>query len=88
MNQKDCEKKVDAIIEGIKYWAVDNDWGDCDECKFYSCHEEHHPYGSTTASERLCECTVPDDKDCPVVEQVTAALYNRVMLVKKEESGT
>ena len=86
MNTKDCEKKVEALVESLWEEAQDNLGGDCDECKFFSCHDEHHPYGSTTATERLCECLVPDGKDCPVVEQVTAAMYNRVMVLVKKEA--
>lgn len=87
MNQKDCDGKVEGIVEGIMYWATDNVYGDCDECEHYHCWDERHPYGDGTATERLCECRVPEDRQCPVVEQVAAALYQRVNGVTKTEAS-
>lgn len=83
MNTKDVDKKVDAIIESLWNEASDNNDGDCDDCKYSECYTQHHPYGSTTAAETLCECRVEDYKDCPVVEQIVAALHYKVTTVVK-----
>lgn len=84
MNKQDCEKKVEALIESMWDKAAGNEEGDCDECKYFNCWQEHHPYGSTTAAERLCECQVPNAKDCPVVEQLVAEMYQKVVYVEKK----
>lgn len=82
MNAKDKDKKVKGMVEGIWNAAVDNEDGDCDECKYFSCVLENHgmPGGMY---ERLCECQVPDAKDCPVVEEIVSALYQYVVVVEK-----
>lgn len=85
MNTKDCEKKVDALIERLWEDATENMDGDCDECKYNKRIEQRHPYGSTTATEAFNECLVPEAKDCPVVEQIAAELYNHVMVIIKKE---
>lgn len=86
MTSKEMEKKVAALIESLWEDAAGNPDGDCDECKHFSCHDEHHPYGMGTATERLCECTVPDAKDCPVVEEIIRALDAAVHAIIKEEA--
>lgn len=87
MNTKDKDRKVEGMVEALHYAAVDNEYGDCDECTHFHCWEEHHPYGEGTAAERLCECRVPDAKDCPVVEEIVSALYAHVHVVEKKEKS-
>ncbi len=86
MNQKNCDGQVESIIDSIMYWAVDNPYGDCDECEYNYCWDERHPYGDGHATERLCECQVPEQRLCPLVEQVTAALYDKVNATTKKEA--
>ena len=76
MNTKDVDRKVEGMVEALHYAAVDNEDGDCDSCRFSQ--RSKQPHGEWT-----CECLVPDAKDCPVVEQIVAALYNHVMVVVK-----
>lgn len=76
MNTKDCDKKVEAMVEALHNDAVDNLGGDCDACRFSQRSKQPH-------GEWLCECLVPDAKDCPVVEQIVAGLYQHVMIVVK-----
>lgn len=64
------ERKAESIIDDLYDWAIENQHGDCDDCEHNVCWDEHHPYGSTTAAERLCECRAKEAKDCPVVESV------------------
>ncbi len=82
MNQKNCDRRVKSIIDSIMYWAVDNPYGDCDECKYNYCWNERHPYGDGHATEQLCECRVPEARQCPLVQQVAAALDNAVNKTK------
>ena len=86
MNPKDCDKKVEAMIETLWNDAIDNEHGDCDECAFSQRMTQSHPLGATSVTETWGECQVPDAKDCPVVEQITAAMYNVVMTVTKKEA--
>lgn len=80
MNTKDCDKKVEGTIETLWNDATDNEGGDCDACRFSNRSKQPH-------GEWLSECLVPDPKDCPVVEQIVAALHERVTLVTKEVSS-
>jgi len=76
MNAKDVDRKVEGLVESLYYAAMDNEDGDCESCRFS--YRSKQPHG-----EWLYECSVPDAKDCPVVEQVVDALYNHVMVVVK-----
>lgn len=42
----------------------------CQTCEHLKCWDEHHPYGDTTASERLCDCKAPEAKFCPAVQNL------------------
>jgi hypothetical protein len=79
VNTKDVNRKVEGMVEALHYAAVDNEYGDCDACRFSNRSKQPH-------GEWLCECAVPDPKDCPVVEQIVAALYNHVMTVVKGDA--
>ena len=75
MTNTQLEKKAAALIEAL--WNdISNVDGECEECPHFACQRQHHPYGSTTAAETLCECTVGDAKDCPhVAELLRVAVY-------------
>ncbi len=77
MNTKDVDRKVEVLVEALHNVAIDNEGGDCDGCRFS--HRDKQPHGEWT-----CECLVPAPKDCPVVEQIAAALYNHVMVLVKK----
>lgn len=42
----------------------------CEGCLYHVEHIEVHPYGSTTASETLWECSSPRDEDCPALKEI------------------
>ncbi len=49
------------------YQEVINSEEFCDQCKYSEFYSQEHPYGETTTTERLWQCTVEDTKDCPGV---------------------
>lgn len=62
------EKRVLAIIENI-YNDADA-FGACTECEHYECTIDREPYGDQRVERTTCECTVPDENQCPYVKRV------------------
>jgi len=56
---------IDELLETEGYDEV------CSECLHYREWTESHPYGMTTASETLAECTAPSDGECPRLQKLT-----------------
>lgn len=67
MNNKTPTTEAKKLLDQLFGVALENPFGDCDECKWYNCWSEHHPYGSTTAEERICVCQNNTVEDCPYV---------------------
>jgi len=55
--------------QGNELWQhTFNDGSACGECCYSHEFSEIHPYGETTATEYLRECTVRGCAECPVVQ--------------------
>ena len=78
MTAPSSQTRTTALTERLWEEATDNLHGQCDDCRFNECWEEHHPYGMGTAAERLCECRVPEARQCPAVEQLLSDALNEV----------
>lgn len=84
MNNKTAHDRAVALIETLWNKATDNLDGECEGCGHYVCTTEHHPYGMGMAPERLCECTVSNQNDCPAVEQILSEALAIVSIKVKE----